>query len=262
MEHSKACFWQLVALAMLLTIVSQAIHEAGHWAVYKTAGLGPAWGFTGLVQLWGEMPVHSEEWVETSSPDGERGWLRLTAAPSKTEDIIGLAAGPLASLVAVVFGLIMGRLSRNQFTRRVGLVLALLGSLLMSQYYLRGFSRHGGDEYFLAGHLNVPKYIIDIPFGMAFLVCLLVGLNQLGNWRTRIKWMSAILLGSVPAGAALVGAHDLVTSRINQGDPLFQPVLGVSLPVLVVNVVAVLSLWIWWKEAKDRDSATRRGKWD
>jgi len=254
MDYRRAGFWQLLILTMLLNIVSQTIHEAGHWAVYETLGLGPVWGFTGVVQIWGDPPLHPDEWIETISPDGERGWLRLTSAPSKTEDIIGLAAGPLASLLGVALGLSLMRWNRNPVTKQIGLVLALIGSILMSQYYLRGFSRRGGDEYFLAAHLGIPKYTIDIPFGLAFIAGLIAGLWALGDWRARLKWLSAILLGSVPAGLFLMNANDLVQSQINQGNPLFQPLLGFSLPVVIVNVIVLLSLWIWWKRASKMSS--------
>src|SRR4030067_924640 len=122
----------------------------------------------------------------------------------------------------------------------MGLVLALIGSLIMSQYYLRV---SGGDEYFLAVYLGIPKYIIDIPFGLAFITAFILGVWTLGDWRTRFKWLGAILLGSVPAGLFLMKANDLVQAQVNQGNPLFQPLLGWSLPVVVVDVIVFLALW-------------------
>src|ERR1019366_3569178 len=100
--------------------------------------------------------------------NGDKGWLRLRSSPSKTEEMLALFAGPLASLLGVVFGLSLVRWNRNPAAKQVGLVLALLVSLLMGQYYLRGFSRMGGDELFLAADLGTPKYTIDIPFALAY----------------------------------------------------------------------------------------------
>ena len=252
MDYRKVGFWQLVLLALLLNFVVQTIHEAGHWAIYETLGLRPVWGFTSLMQIWSNdnpPPIHPNEWIETVAPDGEKGWLRLASSPNKTEESIMLAAGPLAELLGVVFGLSLMRWNRNSATKQMGLVLALIGSLLMSQYYLRGFSRMGGDEYFLAAHLGIPKYIIDIPFGLASIVAFVSGVQALGDWRTRLKWLGAIMLGSVPAGLFLINANALVLSQINQGNSLFQPLLGWSLPVIVVNVIVCWALWIWWKWA-------------
>jgi len=247
MDYRKVGFWQLVILALLLNFIAQIIHEAGHWAVYETLGRGPVWGFTGLVQIWGNPPpLHPNEWIAMIAPDGEKGWLRLGSSPSKTEWIIMLVAGPLASLLGVVFGLSLMRWKRNPATKQMGLVLALIGSLIMSQYYLRG---SGGDEYFLAVYLGIPKYIIDIPFGLAFITAFILGVWTLGDWRTRFKWLGAILLGSVPAGLFLMKANDLVQAQVNLGNPLFQPLLGWSLPVVVVDVIVFLALWIWWKRA-------------
>ena len=250
MDYRKAGFGQLLLLTVLLNVVSQTIHEAGHWAVYETLGRGPVWGFTSLVQIWGNPPpLHPNEWIATIAPDGEKGWLRLGSSPSKTEEIITLAAGPLAGLLGVVFGLSLMRWNRNPATKQMGLVLALITSILMSQYYLRGFSRMGGDEYFLAAHLGIPKYTIDIPFGLASITAFVLGVWVLGDWRTRLKWLGAIMLGSVPAGLFLINANDLVRSQVDQGNPLFQPLLGWSLPVVVVNAIVLLALWIWWKQA-------------
>jgi hypothetical protein len=252
MDYRKASFWQLVLLALLLNFVVQTIHEAGHWAIYETLGLKPVWGFTSLVQIWSNNsppPIHPAEWIETVAPNGEKGWLRLASSPSKTVESIMLAAGPLAELLGVILGLSLMRWNRNRVTKQMGLVLALIGSLLMSQYYLRSFSRMGGDEYFLAAHLGIPKYMIDIPLGLASIVIFVLGMRALGDWRTRLKWLGAIMLGSVPAGLFLINANTLVLSQINQGHPLFQPLLGWSLPVILINGTVCLALWTYWKWA-------------
>ena len=127
----------------------------------------------------------------------------------------------------------------------MGLVLALIIALIMGLYYLRSTSRTGGDEYFLAGLLGIPKYMIDIPFGLAFIAAFILGVSALGDWRTRLKWLGGLLLGSLPAGVFLMYANILVFSQVNQGNPLFRPLLGFSLPVVVVNGAALLLLWIW-----------------
>ena len=231
-------------LALLLAVVAQAIHESGHWAIYEALGLGPVWGFSSLVQLWGDPPLHPNEWVATIAPNGDKGWLRLRSSPSKTQEIFALAAGPLASLWGVIFGLSLIRWNRSPRTKQMGLVLALIGSLLMGQYYLRGFSRTGGDEYFLAADLGIPKYTIDIPFGLAFVIAFVLGVWALGDWQTRLRWLGAIILGSVPSGIFLMSANTVVQSQVNQGNPLFRPLLGWSLPVIIVNALVLLAFWI------------------
>jgi hypothetical protein len=44
-------------------------------------------------------------------------------------------------------------------------------------------------------------------------------------------------------------ANALVLAQVNQDNPLFRPLLGWSLPVVIVNLIACLVLWIWWKWA-------------
>jgi hypothetical protein len=245
MDYRKVGFWQLVLLTILLNFVAQTLHEVGHWAVYETLGLRPVWGFTGLVQIWDSLPLHSTEWIETIAPNGEKGWLRLAFAPTRTEEIIMIAAGPLTSLLGVIFGLGLMRFYRNLAAKLMGLVLALIISIVMSQYYLRGFSRMGGDEYFLAGLLGIPKYIVDIPFCLAYITGIIIGLWELGDWRSRLKWLGTILLVSFPVGLFFMYANNLVQSQVNQDNPLFRPLLGFSLPVVVVNVIVILALWRW-----------------
>jgi len=255
MDYRKLGFWQLVILTLLMNFVAQTIHEAGHCVVFEIAGRGPTWGFTGLVQIWDNPPpLHPAQWIATTAPDGTHGWERLTSAPSKTEAILMNAAGPLASLLGVIFGLCLLRLSRNPAAKQIGVVLALIIAIIMSLYYLRGFNRSGGDEYFIAGLLGIPKYTIDIPFGLAFITGLILGVWALGDWTTRLKWLGTILLGSLPAGLFLMFANNLVQSQVNQGNSLFRPFLGFSLPVVVVNALVLIVLWVWWNRAnKERE---------
>ena len=258
MDYRKIGFWKLVILAFLLNFVVQTIHEVGHWAVCEALGRGPVWGFTSLLQIWGDSPpIHPDQWIATTSPDGEKGWLHLTSALTKNEYNVMLPAGPLASLLGVIFGLILMRRSRNSVTKQMGLVVALIGSLLMSQYYLRGFSRMGGDEYFLAANLGIPKYIIDIPFGLAFILGFIIAVYALGNWRTRLKWLGAIMIGSIPSGLFLINGNSVILAQVNKGNHLFRPLLGWSLPVFIVNVTVCFILWIWWKRASGMDSWSR-----
>jgi hypothetical protein len=160
-----------------------------------------------------------------------------------------LSAGPLASVLGVIFGLSLMRWNRIPATKQIGLEMSLVGSLIMSQYYLRGFSRMSGDEYFLAASLGMPKYIIDIPFTLVFIIGFILGVWALGDWRTRLKWLGAIMLGSVPSGLFLIKANAIVLAQVNQGNPLFRPLFGWSIPVIIVNVIVCLVIWIWWKRA-------------
>jgi len=252
MDFRKAGFWQVVLLAILLNFVVQSIHEAGHWLVLETMGRNPVWGFNQLLQVWDQPPLHPEDWVTTISPAGEKGWLHLSSAMGKYEYRIMLIAGPLASLFGVILGLSLARGNRKLPTKQIGLVMALIASLIMSQYYIRGLHRMGGDEYFLAADIGMPKYIIDIPLGLAFIISFVFGVKSLGDWRTRIKWLGAIIIGSVPSGLFIMNANPIVLAQVNQRNPLFQPLLGWSLPVLIINLIIIMCLWIWWKVANNK----------
>ncbi|MBI5840001.1 MAG: hypothetical protein HZB19_07840 [Chloroflexi bacterium] len=247
MNSHKTGFWQLFLLTLLLNFIVQMIHETGHWAVYQAYGRGPVWGFIGLVQLWGTNPLHPAEWVGTSSPDGEQGWLRLASPTnSKLEEIISSAAGPAASLLGAVLGLLLVHRSRDTVIEQIGLALTLTTSFAMTLYYLRSPLRTGGDEYGMAVQLGIAKSVIEIPFAIAFIACLALGLRELNTWKTRLTWLAVILLGGVPTGLALNYADVFVRSQVNEGNPLFLPVIGFSLPVVIVDGLVFLGLWIWW----------------
>ncbi len=246
-------FWQLLFLAMLLNMVSQAVHESGHWFVYQVSGHQPVWGFTALVQVWDTPPLHPGGWIPVTSPEGEHGWLRL-ASPlqGKMEIFLGNMAGPLASLLGAVLGLILSA-RINQFRlKQMLLMLALVIGFGMSLYYLRSPLRTGGDEVDAALQLGISRSWIEAPLAAAFLVCLILGLRSLETGRARWVWLAAILLGSLPTGLLLMQADTLLRAQVNLGNPLFQPVLGVSLPVLGTYGLVVLLLGVWWQVASRR----------
>jgi len=244
MNYSATSFARLLLLAALLNCLTQTIHEAGHWAIYQAYGRQPVWGFIGLVQIWDRTPLNPDKWVETVSATGEHGWLRLASAPSSAaEQVIASVAGPMASLLGVIAGLILARSPMQFRWKQTGLMLALTGASVEVLYYLRSPFRVGGDEFLIAAQLGVSKMAIEIPFALAFAVCLIFGLRESDSWRTRLKWIAAILLGSVPTGLLLMMADGIVRSQVDQGHPLFQPVLGFSLPVIVFNALALLLLW-------------------
>ncbi len=247
MDYRKVNFWQLLLLVVLFAFLLQAIHEGGHWAVYQAFGRGPVWGFTSLVQLWSETPLHPDEWVQITAPNGEQGWVYLASPASKAEEFAMLAAGPLATLLAAIAGLVIMRSGKSPVARQMGLLLTLVDSFVYGQYYLRApFRSSGGDEFFMAAYLGIPKYVIEIPLGLALVVCFILGLRALGSWQNGVRWMGAVLPGSFLTGLFLMQANQIVQTQINQGNPLFQPVLGFSLPVAIVNSLVVIGLAAWW----------------
>ncbi|MBI3165562.1 MAG: hypothetical protein HYZ24_12840 [Chloroflexi bacterium] len=249
MDYRKISFWKLFALAILLTFVAQFIHEAGHCAVYGLLGLEPVWSVNSLAQIWDGVPLQPENWSKFIAPTGETGWIRMTSMPSQTENVFGLFAGPLASLLGVVFGLGLVWLRKNAATRQIGSALVLTISLPMIQYYLRGPWRHTGDEYFIASYLGLPKSTLDMPFGLLFLMGFVLTLYWLGDWRTRLKWLGIVTLGSIPTGLFIMYINGWVVSQINQENPFFQPLFGFAFPVFAFNVVVWTLLLLWWKDA-------------
>lgn len=59
-ELNRVNFLPLLILAMLVNILSQAVHETGHHMVYQTMGHELVWSFTKLVQMW-EPPTNPND---------------------------------------------------------------------------------------------------------------------------------------------------------------------------------------------------------
>ncbi len=255
MDLRKIPFWWLVLAAMTLNILAQAIHEGGHWAVFESTRYQPVWAFTGIVQLWNTQPQQPAGWVATTAPDGTQGWMKLSSDPGKTVGELDDIAGPLASLLSVVTGLLLYRFGKKPALRVSALILALVTALLMTFYYARS-GTHIGDEGFLAASLGVSKMVFDIPLGLAYFFCLLLGLRKLGNWRNSLRFFGALLLGMLPTAGAMVLFNPLIISGVDAGNPFFQPVLGWSLPVFIVFCLAAAGLVILGRKLNQMEIST------
>ena len=241
-------FLQLTLLALLANILAQAAHETGHMLACHASRCEPTWGFIGLVQRWDEPPLHPENWLEFRAADGDIGWLRLSRYPQgDLNQAIFSAAGPIAGMMAAIFGLWLAY-RKNSPT---GLMIALVSSLAASLYYLRNPLRPYGDEYDIAIALDLPQIAIVMFFALAFLACLGLGLRRLPAWPDRWRWLGAAFLGSLLSGLPLNLADGWLREMVNLENPFFLPVLGYSLPVLLIYVLAGLGVWLWsWSMKK------------
>jgi hypothetical protein len=68
---------------------------------------------------------------------------------------------------------------------------------------------------------------------------------NLPSWRVRGKWLGTILLGSVVTGVLMGMADPRIIAQVDAGSRWVQPILGYSLPVFVVNGLAVVGVWLW-----------------
>jgi len=246
MNFRKTGFWYLIILAFLLNFAVQLTHEAGHWIVYSLAGNAPVWGFTRLTQT-DAQPLNPAQWVESVSPDGSSNWLKFSTKPNALLDSVALAAGPAASVLGVIAGLLLVRFAKDNRLKQIGMVTALNTSFTMGMYYLRGFSRLGGDEYFLAAHLGIPKFMIDIPFCVLFIIAFVVCIKSFERIQTWLRWFGIIILGSAPSVAFMMQADNLILSQIDKGNPLFRPILGFSMPVLATYGFILIGFIFWYR---------------
>jgi hypothetical protein len=120
----------------------------------------------------------------------------------------------------------------------------------MTLYYLRSPMRVASDESAVAFQLGLAKAFIEIPFAIAFMTCLALGLRELDTWKTRLTWLAVILVTGISIGVTLNSVDAFLRDQVNEGNPLFQPVFGFSLPVVIVNGLVLSGLWLWWRVMK------------
>jgi hypothetical protein len=128
--------------------------------------------------------------------------------------------------------------------KEAGLLLVLFNSLRVVGYlirYLQGQPTRG-DEHMLAFHLGVSEYAVTLPLGLVFAGALLAALREMRTLPsgTALGWM--VLFVGYGLLKVLPRIDGLVWSQVEQGNPLFRPVFGMALPVLVVNSLALLAL--------------------
>lgn len=231
-------FFFLTFLATLTTLLAQATHETGHLLACHANRCQPTWGFIGLVQRWDDPPLQPENWLKFQHANGEVGWLRLRQYPQgNLNQAIFYAAGPIAGLVGATVGLWLA-CRKNAPT---ALMFSLVSSLSASLYYLRNPLRTYGDEYDIAAALNLQPIVLVIVLGLAFLACFWLALRRLPNTPTRLRWLGAVFLGMIIAGVGVSLADAWVREMVNLENPFFLPVLGYSLPVLLVYLLAGLA---------------------
>ena len=237
-------FFPLFILAMLVTILAQAVHETGHLLFFQVTGREATWVFTKVAQL-SEPPTNLAEWTEITSPDGSSSWTKVSSMPSGSGRAVMGAAGPLLGLFSAVLGLVMFRRSTRVTSKQLWLAFVLTISLVAVLYYLRAPMRTGGDEYDIAVNLGISKAPVEILFAFGYLACLVLGLRELPTWRVRFGWLGTILLGAILTGIPMTFIDPAIVAQVDTGNLWVRPVLGYSLPVFITIVLTFIGLWVW-----------------
>jgi hypothetical protein len=231
-------FCTLFLLGLLLTFTAQWLHEIGHWMILRGFNRDPLWSFTKLVQVWEETPPNPEDWQKITTPEGETGWLKLAALPeSDLEKALFPLAGPAASLLGLLGGLAAAAWSGKTVWRNFGRALAISIGLGMSLYYLRAPWRTGGDEIEFARAVGIAPWVPTVLLSLAFLGGFALALWTLPDWKSRIRWAGGLFGGSILAGICLFFLDARVIQGVLKNQALFQPFLGFSLPVFLLNAL-------------------------
>ena len=229
----------VLAVAGLSLAGAQILHESGHVLISLVFGRAPVWGISSLVQL-DRTPLNASEWTRYVGSNGDVSWLRLGSLPSSDgEWIVMLGAGPTIQLTAILLGLIATTYARSTWARAGGLLLVLVNSFGMVAYYALSAARGiGGDEREIASRLGVEPLAVAVPFAAVSLIGLLLGFARIPR-SERLRLGLALLIGIVPVGPLVMIFNGVVRDQVDAGNALFLGVLGFSLPVLIVAIVAL-----------------------
>ncbi|HSR45063.1 MAG TPA: hypothetical protein VLT15_07520 [Acidimicrobiia bacterium] len=239
-------FVRLLAAAALINLVgAQILHEVGHWLVLTVTGRSPVWGLTAMIQLSDRAPVDPTGWSQLVSPTGDVSWLYLGSLPSSdAEWAIMLAAGPLMQVLAVGVGLLMAARAASPRARAFGLLLALVNGLSHGLYQMISSIRGGGsDEALLAEYTGLPWWLFAVVFGAAAAAGFVVAVRMMSGGPARRSWVGAAFLGSLATGPLFMRLQGLMIDGVDRGDALYSPILGFTLPIVVLTVLGVAGMW-------------------
>jgi len=72
-----------------------------------------------------------------------------------------------------------------------------------------------------------------------------IAVRKLPTWKTGLKWLGVVLLGSVATGIPLVFGDQFFIAQVDSGNPWYNPVFGYAFPVFLVNILTLV--WVWYK---------------
>ena len=232
-------FLALTLTVFLISYLSGILHELGHQVVLAITLRNPTMSFLGLVQMW-EEPLHPENWVKISILGIGEGWLRLSSLPgSAMEWVIMLLAGQLIQPILIIIGWNVWRNNEKQIYKELGIILMFMNGVIFLNIIINYFSGFG-DLHFI-------NYFTWFP--LEILVAFLAGFEFIGFLYAMMKLR--ILLYKSKKGVIsfflafviniiimkIIGlAHQFIIEQINLENPLFQPILGWSIPALITNI--------------------------
>jgi len=225
------------------------LHEMGHWAVAKLLGCEPVWGVNSLVQIYDRTPTHPENWLSFSG-----GWFRMKSFPNNTVELFFFhTAGVINNLLCVIIGLLFTQFSKHTLFIRLGLLVALINSFFVLLSQILSSLGNRGDEYNTANLLGISVYAVTTTLGVFSLIGLIVGTSKIREWKERLKLLFIILLGGIIGASVTPILNHFVRDQLDMENPLFQPVFGVSFPVLIINIILFflfIYLFVKWMKPK------------
>jgi hypothetical protein len=231
----------------------QRLHETGHWFLMQLYQRGPTVGFLGLLQSWDTQPSNLNNWQVLTIPGGEQGWLRLSSLPQSSFEWISLMMmGQLFQIFAILLGLYVLYRSRNRLVKEIAFLTIFLNAFSQLFYMIvKLINISGGDEYFATLYMDISPRLITGSFALFYCAIFVFSLHKLGEWPKRFKYLLAGLL-SFSVGPILGILDKKILQQSLLDNPFVQPIIGFSMPVLLLDIIIVFLLLLLIKNINKR----------
>ncbi len=146
-------------------------------------------------------------------------------------------AGPLMTLFLAFLGLVLVYRLTDVFWRRIGFMMAIFNSLMALIPNLMFFNWSG--DLTCSYYARIPEYSIRMPSILFYLATLLLVFKKVEKELRGAKYI-VILFFMTIAIIALNFTMDRIVWK--KASPLFQPLFGISVVVILTDVFAFLAL--------------------
>ncbi|MHA1797286.1 MAG: hypothetical protein ACTSVY_02460 [Candidatus Helarchaeota archaeon] len=231
-------FLLLTLTIFLISYLSGILHELGHQIILTITLRNPTMSFFGIVQMW-EPPLYSENWVKITILGHGDGWLRLSSLPgSAMEWVLMLLAGQLTQPILIFVGWHLWRKMEKQIYKELGIIIMFMNSIIFLNIIINYFSGFG-DLHFINYFTGFPLEILVAFFAgfefIGFLFTLIKIKTLIKSKKVGIYFFIAFIISKILM--KIIGiAHQFIIEQINLENPLFQPILGWSIPALITNI--------------------------
>ena len=224
---------QLILVGITLTGIFQFTHELGHLVVTIAYGGRATWGFSSPIQMWDQAPRDESVWEPISLPTGDTGWVKFENPDTKSGEILFNSLGPIFSLAAFMIFLLSYVRSQSEQHQKLLLIGIFLLTFTLGFYYLTANTKVWSDEKAMAYLLDTTDLLFIIPLALIYFAGLAFSSVQLYKLGFRAKHFLIFIVTNIGTGVLMNRTQQIIIQQVDNGNALFNPILGFSAPVFL-----------------------------